>query len=291
MKLTILRAVVRFFAFAASLLPCFAYSALHDRGNGLIFDSATNLTWISSATLAAGSPFDDGAVSSDGKLTFESASAWVDQLSIAHPSSGTVIADWRLPRVPDAAATCGSSLESAGQCGYVGASDGASELARLVHGSLGNAPRFVAANSGPFGQIPIGFAWLAQRYPSPDYLPNVSSFLTVEGWLVRDPSHDWPPSLAWALGLGGAQGPATVLLSVTTPAGVYQSEGYAWAVRDGDVIPIPEPSALSLLAAGVALLGARFAPRFGTIARKHSSAATGSCTATSSASGISSGAS
>jgi hypothetical protein len=130
-------------------------------------------------------------------------------------------------------------------CGYIGTRAGASELAMLIHGSLGNPAGLVPANSGPFMPIPEGFAWLDQSYDGD--VENARQVLSVEGWLLRDsflPS--WPPSLAWAYNNWlGFQGP-----------GLVSSQGYAWAVHGGDVLPIPEPDAVPLiLAGGLLMLG------------------------------------
>lgn len=78
------------------LLPLAASADLFDRGGGLIYDDELDVTWVQVADLAAGSSFDDGGgtfgdPSSDGLLTWDSASAFVDSLDYAG------FDDWRLP--------------------------------------------------------------------------------------------------------------------------------------------------------------------------------------------------
>lgn len=233
------------------------HATLQLRGASMIYDDSTDLTWIRTTSLAAGTIFDDGGSNTDGRLTFASAQAWVSQLALINSDSGHNIGDWRLPAVTDLGATgCDPAYSSApyvgADCGYVGTSWGASELAILIHGSLGNPTRVVPANSAPFAAIPLGFAWLGLVYQASASDAAQHSILTVEGYFVREPNAPWPPSLAWAFGLSeGFQGPASAF-----------SEGYAWAVRTGDVSAIPEPGTFGMLALGVfAMLALRRAPQ------------------------------
>jgi hypothetical protein len=81
---------------AALLLALFAFpfvadATLIDRGNGLIYDSDRNITWLQNANLGAGSAFDDGPSASDGRMTWAGATAWAAALVYAG------FDDWRLP--------------------------------------------------------------------------------------------------------------------------------------------------------------------------------------------------
>src|SRR5215510_9365296 len=67
-------------------LPVVAYAALYDRGQGLIYDSVLNITWLQDAQYAQTSGFD-----SDGLFTWSGAEAWVNQLDYLG------ITGWRLP--------------------------------------------------------------------------------------------------------------------------------------------------------------------------------------------------
>jgi len=63
-----------------------AQAALFDRGGGLVYDSTLNITWSADANLAqtsGGSP--------DGKMTWDEAVAWADNLVVGVDSG------WRLP--------------------------------------------------------------------------------------------------------------------------------------------------------------------------------------------------
>lgn len=206
-----------------------AWSALSLRGPDMVYDDSTNLTWLRDAGEAGRSAYDDGHSATDGLMTFTSAQAWVSQLSIVYPGNGQTFSDWRLPSYDPMT--------------------GPSEIADLVQRSLGNPPPYVPRNWGPFFPAPNSFAWLGSPYGQS--LPT-RTFLSIEGWVVRDPSYVWPPELAWASN-GFDHLPGVVRLDLLSGA-TYQQEGYAWAVRSGDVAAIPEPTVYGLLIAGLGLV-------------------------------------
>lgn len=63
-----------------------SHAELFDRGNGLIYDSDSNITWLTDANYAKTSGFD-----ADGKMTWSQANAWAANLTYGGYS------DWRLP--------------------------------------------------------------------------------------------------------------------------------------------------------------------------------------------------
>src|SRR5215831_2067745 len=73
-------------ALLALALPCLSYAALYDRGQGLIYDSVLNITWLQDAQYAQTSGYD-----SDGIFTWADAETWVNQLNYLS------ITGWRLP--------------------------------------------------------------------------------------------------------------------------------------------------------------------------------------------------
>lgn len=207
-----------------------ANATLYLRGENMVYDDLANLTWLRSAAYGAGSVFDDGYSGTDGLMTFASAQAWVSQLSIVYPDNGLTVSDWRLPDYDPM--------------------QGLSEIAALVQISLGNpSATQVPMNWGPFTPLQSGFEWLGSSYSAS--LP-VRTFLSIEGWVVRDSIYAWPPSLAWATD-GFVHLPGVVQLDLLTGA-TYQQFGYAWAVRDGDIGAVPEPSTYASMLAGLALI-------------------------------------
>ncbi len=72
---------------AAGLLSSGAvHAALHDRGDGLIYDDVLNITWLADANYAQTSGYD-----SDGQMTFVAANTWAAGLSYGGHDN------WRLP--------------------------------------------------------------------------------------------------------------------------------------------------------------------------------------------------
>jgi len=237
---------------AALSLVSIAFSAnatFQLRGENMVYDTTTDLTWVRSASFSQGSIYDDGSSATDGRLTYNAALSWVSQLKVPDTETSTLIGGWRLPSVNDLgdpgcdpAYTAGPNIGI--DCGYVGSGPGASELGHLINGSLSNPTRIVPTNFGPLSGIPAGFAWLGLNYtPSVNDVAG-RSILTVEGYFVREPSAIWPPTLVWGFALSE---------SFQAPA-MPNSEGYAWAVRTGDVSLVPEPSVTVLLALGIAVL-------------------------------------
>lgn len=98
---------------ALSLLSCVAEASLIDRGNGLIYDSDLDMTWLQDANLAKTSNFD-----ADGRLSWATAHAWAAQLNVAGFS------DWRLPALTGSAFCIGTNCSN-------------SELAHLFYAELG----------------------------------------------------------------------------------------------------------------------------------------------------------
>ncbi len=189
-----------------------ASAALIDRGNGLIYDSDRDITWLADANLGAASVWDDGFSGTDGAMTWQSAVNWAASLSYAG------FDDWRLPStaVPDA--TCATPPPSFGvnctnsELGHMYYT----ELGGTVHDPLGPHP---APGPGPFTNLQGDGYWSGTEFDATDaYVLN--------------------------FGYSGAQ------------AADNKTIGYfAWAVRDGD--PVPVPATAWLFVTGLIALAAR----------------------------------
>lgn len=206
--------------------PGISQAALLDRGNGLIYDTVLDVTWLSDTHYAAtefrnnssrvsdiinsvgtvaghtltSSDFDN--VGSDiGRMTWWGATAWADQLVYEGYS------DWRLPNSDGV--TTGLATTPANELGY-----------------LNNVTRFSQSN----------FASLFKNYAATRY------------WLAQENTQD--PDNAWFINFAysGAQNP---LINKSLMS-------RAWAVRSGDVTVVPEPTIAWLLCSGLGFFAITF---------------------------------
>ena len=213
-------------------------AALFYRGNGLIYDSVLNVTWMQDVALAR-TVGDD----SDGLFDWFAAKAWADQLVYGGYN------DWRLPTLsPVNGVNWERNLRCDGAADYgygIAAPDGASagftgnELAYMFHVNLGNHSRCKGEGADRTWGPDIG--WNASFV---DALTNETvSFLNLQGlkqnfWADLAPAPS-PAPYTWMFKYSGFNDWANTI----------QLER-AWVVRDGDVLvaSIPEPGTLLLLA-------------------------------------------
>lgn len=194
-------------------------AALFDRGGGMIYDDALNITWLQDADYAKTSGYD-----ADGLLPWSEAVAWADGLVYGSFS------DWRLPGTTDAGNDGCAEFSTIGgtDCG-LRPDPNTSEMAHIFYVTLGN-----------------------KGIPDADAgIKNAGPFLNLaghEGYWSGTSDISNPTLAAWAFGTDGTQ-PGhqdTHLKSIPLNA---------WAVRDGDVIvAIPEPSTGAMLLTGLLAL-------------------------------------
>ncbi|MBX3630752.1 MAG: DUF1566 domain-containing protein [Nitrosomonas sp.] len=189
-------------------------AALLSRLGGMaVYDTDLDITWLADANAAAGTIFDDGFSNSDGRLTWNNALAWADSLTIGGFN------DWRLPLTPDPDSTCIGNATSLGAEGF---NCTGSELGHLFYDELG------------------GTAFV-DILDSTD--PDLAMFSNIQAayWSGTEIASD--TSLAWGMSY-----------KVGLQAGTSKvNTSFAWAVRDGDVGTVSEPSMLALL--GIGLIG------------------------------------
>lgn len=209
----------------------------HDLRHGV-----ENITWLQNWNTAAGSSYDDGSSTTDGRMSWSSAVAWADNLVHGGYS------DWRLPTMEDTgAAGCNFSFAGGTDCGSnVQTMSGGtvySEMAHLFYETLGNkaycppgddlcagAPQdgWGLKNTGPFNNMLSDGYWFGLQY-------------------APQSSHAW-----FFLTGSGRQGIAG------TSGGLY-----AVAVRHGNVaaaVPEPQTLVLTMLALAAAMVAHRKRP-------------------------------
>lgn len=211
-----------------------ASATLIDRGNGMIYDSDQDITWLQDANYAMTSGYD-----ADGRMGWAEAKTWADNLVFGGYD------DWRLASVIDdndngCMKDDGSYVRYNGSdCGYnVDTSD--SELAYMWYDILGNTP--YADTNGNYPQA--GWGLTSTSADGVDIL-NLESNRYWSGTEYAPNS-----SFAWFFDTDtGNQGSTN-----------ENFDFFAWAVRSGDIdaVSVPEPSTLLLLATGmVGVAGAR----------------------------------
>lgn len=219
-------------------------ASLWDRGGGLIYDDVLNITWLQNANLAAGSVYDDGPSNTDGLMNWYNAVEWADQLVYHDAIRNVDYSDWRLPHTMpingisyNTVYTFNGSTDvgyNISAPGTVFAGTTGSELAYMYYVNLGNPSRFTTTGqlSGCYGE-----------YPFTPCLVDSGPFTNLDfpyGYWSGTPSGTLSIA-AWRFMFD--QGAQTTWFK--------EDPMYAWAVRDGDVAPVPEPGADILMLLGV----------------------------------------
>ena len=207
----------------ALLLGGVAHATLIDRGNGLIYDSDQNITWLANANLASQQGADSN---NDGLLGQQEAKSWAESLVMVD-SQGAVLEDWRLP----IASIIDLNTHMAG------------ELETLFY-DLGGTWGLNLFSVNPvdselalFTNIQSGWYWgLGSPLSHHDDLFSFS-----EGVSLHDDT------------VGSDCAQCHVAHGSTLPMMLNRLNFYAWAVRDGDVgmASIPEPATFLLFATGL----------------------------------------
>lgn len=210
------------------------------------YDTVLDITWLGNANLAATNTFGVAGISGTGRMTWDTANAWIAAMNGADYLG---IDAWRLPQMYDINGD-GCTVNSftsynGGDCGYNVVSTGAqaSEMASLYFATLGNVAYYNTSgianyggaphiqNTGPFQNLGNTLYWYGDETTTSSLGLDLGS----------------PALNAWYFGMPSAgQRPQDKLDNSLT----------AWAVFDGDVAAVPVPGAVWLLGSAVAVLGA-----------------------------------
>ena len=156
---------------------------LFDRGNGMIYDSLLDVTWLQDANYAQTSGFD-----ADGRLNWPGAVAWAENLSFGG------FDDWRLPTTFQPDATCELQTDR-GVFGVQGAGQGC-ELSEL--GSLANLRGINGVSEGPFINVASNLYWSgteAAWEPLLAWNVDLRAEFLLQDVSLKDTSFVW----AWAV--------------------------------------------------------------------------------------------
>ncbi|WJW76283.1 DUF1566 domain-containing protein [Thiohalobacter sp. IOR34] len=236
------------------------------------YDTTLDITWLATANLAKTNTFglpyntdlgdhpaDSYASSypeiiySSGGMTWGGALHWIDAMNADGGTGYLGYNDWRLPMMMDTGSIGCDNAYTGTDCGFnvqTGSADTAvySELASLWYDTLGNTAMYdtqgtylgcpgatyCLSNTGPFSDIVTSFYWFG-----------------LESAVYS--------SRAWSFGTYSGQ--QTDYYTKNNNSGLY-----VWAVRSGDVAPVPLPAAVWLFGSG--LLGLLAAGRRDKVVRR-----------------------
>ena len=229
---------------AGLLLSGAAQAALHDRGGGLLYDDVLNVTWLQDANYAKTRGYD-----ADGLMNWADANTWAANLVYHDSVRGVDWSDWRLARNSPVGSDWNHDLSFDGSTdlGYNITSPN-SELAYMYYVNLGlkgylsptgvYQPDFGVFGNGTYN----GVDWSTLGQNDVGLVKNLQSYAYWSGSAYAP----YPASIAWGFG------------TYVGFQDVYSQYGplYAWAVRPGDVAPVPEPETYALFLTGLGLMGA-----------------------------------
>lgn len=209
------------------------------------YDTDLNITWTADTNLSATNTFGVAGIGTGGTMTWNQATEWIAAMNTA---AYLGVSGWRLPNVidtdgpdPDALGDDGCDDALSGtDCGY-NVDPATGEMAHLFHSTLGNVSVWDATGNIPAGCMPEG-SWTAQMC-----LTNTGPFVNLQPviyWSGTTNAHY--PGQAWIFGFD---------IGMQTGTPKVWSGGHAWAVRDGDIAPVPVPAALWLFGGALGALG------------------------------------
>jgi len=195
-------------------------------GGQAYYNDEADLTWLADANAGAGSVFDDGQSTIDGRMSWANANDWAASLSI------NGVSGWRLANTVDV-----------GNDGYTytnfyqGVDFGynitaASELSNMFYSVLGG----------------VGYYDTSGNIQSVYGISNTSPFSNLQsnGYWSATEYAPYAASNAWYFDMASG-GQNYIPMDVSS---------YAWAVQSGDVGAVPVPAAVWLFGSGlVGLIG------------------------------------
>lgn len=225
-----------------------APAALWDRGGGLIYDSALNVTWLQDASYYRTTGY------AENYLTWSQATTWAADLEYYDSVRNITYRDWRLPQtlpVNGSGYDYTHAFDGSTDRGYKISAPGSaypgslgSEMAFMYYNNLGNLGLFNTSGAEPLPGLKDSFVDGNGNSVSFQNLLSVGYWSGTECYAIPGTAN------AWAFDFGyGWQGWGN------NNSNIGDTYGAAWAVRSGDVASTPVPLPPSIILFGSGLIG------------------------------------